>query len=151
MFFIDLDFFIYTCSGMMIGMENHLLDPLYTIPTTVWEYLTISDYFCTKYEWLSFLSSKGKNWTFFSKIENRPLYGSDWSSIIGDEKPSPKAYFQQLIMIPCCLISRDEKNIINRKMKKFVFDPRTVYKDKHYHPFPHSTDVFHIKLYLKIS
>ena len=30
---------------------------------------------------------------FFSKIENRPLQGSDRFSIIGDEKHRPKAYF----------------------------------------------------------
>ena len=34
-FFIDFDFFIQTRSGIMIGIENHLLGPLYTIPMTV--------------------------------------------------------------------------------------------------------------------
>ena len=51
----------------MIGIENHLLGPLYTIPMTVQPYLTIWANFCTKCEQVSFLPSKRKNWTFFSK------------------------------------------------------------------------------------
>ena len=50
-----------------------------------------------------------------------------------------------LKVVPCYLISRGEKNIIIREIKKFVFDPRTVYKHKIYHHFPHSKDVFHLK------
>ena len=51
----------------MIGIENHLLGPLYAIPMTVQPYLTIWVNFCTKCERVSFLPSKGKNWTFFQK------------------------------------------------------------------------------------
>ena len=40
-FFINFDFFIQTRSGMMIGIENHLLGSLYTITMTVWPYPTI--------------------------------------------------------------------------------------------------------------
>ena len=40
-FFIDFDFFIQTRSGMMIGIENLLLGPFYTIPMTVGPYSTI--------------------------------------------------------------------------------------------------------------
>ena len=36
--------------------------------------------------------------------------------------------------------------IINRKTRRLIFDQRTVYKDKKYRRFPHSTDVFHIKI-----
>ena len=78
---------------MMIGIENHLLGPLYTIPMTVWPYPMIRAIFCTKCEPVSFLPFKGKIELFFSKIENRPLQGSDRSSIVGDEKHRPKAYF----------------------------------------------------------
>ena len=52
---------------MMIGIENHLLGSLYTIPMTVWPYPTIWANFCTKCEGVSFLPFKGKNWTFFFK------------------------------------------------------------------------------------
>ena len=51
----------------MIGIENHLLGPLYTIPITIWWYLTIWAHFCTKCERVSFLHSKEKNSTFFFK------------------------------------------------------------------------------------
>ena len=48
--------------------------------------------------------------------------------------------------IPCCPISRSEKIIINRKTRRLIFDPRTVYKGKNYHQFPHSKNVFRIKI-----
>ena len=51
----------------MIGIEKHLLGPLYTIPMTIWPYPTIWANFCTKCERVSFLLFKGKNWTFFQK------------------------------------------------------------------------------------
>ena len=41
MIFVDFDFFIWTRSGMMIGIENHILGPIYTIPMTVGPYSTI--------------------------------------------------------------------------------------------------------------
>ena len=55
----------------MIGIENHLLGPLYTIPITVGPNWTIWAYFCTKCEGVSFLPSNGKNGTVFFK--NRKL------------------------------------------------------------------------------
>ena len=66
-FFIYFDFFIQTRSGTMIGIENHFLGALYTIPIRIEPYLTIWAYFCTKCERVSFLPSKGKNGTFFFK------------------------------------------------------------------------------------
>ena len=59
---------------MMICIKTHLLGPLYTIPMTIRSYSTIWAYFFTKYEGVSFFTSKRKNWTFFSKIENLPLH-----------------------------------------------------------------------------
>ena len=47
-----------------ICIETHLL---YTILITIGPYSTIWAYFCTKCEGVSFLPSKGKNWTFFQK------------------------------------------------------------------------------------
>ena len=106
---------------MLIGIENHLLGPLYTIPRTVWPYATIWGNFCTKCDGVGFLPFKGKNWTFFSKIENRPLHGSDRSSIIGDEKPKSKAYFQQLIMIPAKPAVRTAMPVLKQvPRKKYV-------------------------------
>ena len=40
-FFNNLDFFIYTRFGIMIGIENHLRGPFYTIPITIKPYSTI--------------------------------------------------------------------------------------------------------------
>ena len=84
---------------MMVGIVNHLLGPLYTIPMMVGSYSTIWAYFNTKYEWVSFLLFKEKYWIVFSKIKHWLLHGSDRSSIIGDEETNRKAYFNELIMI----------------------------------------------------
>ena len=46
---------------------RHFLNSLYTIPMTVWPYLTIWANFSTKCERVSFLPFIEKNWTFFQK------------------------------------------------------------------------------------
>ena len=52
---------------MMIGIENHLLDPLYTIPITVWRYMTIWAHFEQNVSELAFCLSKEKIELFFQK------------------------------------------------------------------------------------
>ena len=54
------------------------------------------------------------------------------------------------LMLPCCPINRAEKNI-NRKIKKFVFDRRTVYTVKRLRVFPHNKDVFAVLIRISVE
>ena len=58
-----------------------------------------------------------------------------------------KRYFHlcRLHMLPCCVISSNEKKIIRSKMKQVVFSERTVYTCEKFLDILHSTKVFQHK------